>query len=70
MPTLKAPSFSRLLKKTFGPPLPHGRGSVNSCKHGIAILSRAREQAGFSVFQQPVRSPMISLYSRDRAWLC
>jgi hypothetical protein len=29
-------------------PASHSRRSVNTCKHGVAILSRARKQAGFS----------------------
>ena len=28
-------------QKAFGDRLPHGRGSVNTCKHAVAILSRA-----------------------------
>ncbi len=34
----------RLMKKPFGDRLPNGRGSVNTCKHAVAILSRAREK--------------------------
>jgi len=48
------PAFpSRLLKKALGNRLPHGRGSVSTCKQAILILSRAREQADFGLFQHP-----------------
>ncbi len=42
------------MKKAFGDRLSHGRGSVNTCKHAVAILSRAREQAVYCLFQHPV----------------
>jgi hypothetical protein len=50
---LQGQETSRMLKKAFGDRLPRGRGSVNTCKHALAILSRAREQAGFCLFQHP-----------------
>ncbi len=46
---------SRMLKKAFGDRLPNGRGSANTCKHAVAILSRAREQAVYRLYQQPAR---------------
>ncbi len=55
-------SLSRLMKKAFGDRLPHGRGSVNTCKHAVAILSRAREQAVYCLFQRPVRKPVIDVW--------
>ena len=48
-------SVNRLMKKAFGDRLPHGRGSVNTCKHAVAILSRAREQAVYCLFQHPAK---------------
>ena len=48
--------FSRLLKKAVRDRLPYGRGSVNTCRHAAAILSRARKQADFRLFQHPVRT--------------
>ena len=43
-------------KRLLGDRLPNGRGSVNTCKHAVAILSRAREQAVYCLYQQPVRA--------------
>ncbi len=58
-------SFSRLLKKAFGDRLPHGRGSVNTCKHAVAILSRAREQAVYGLFQRPVSNRYVKTAIAD-----
>ena len=44
---------SRLLTKASSGPLPDGRGSVSCSKHASTILSRARKQAAFGLFQQP-----------------
>jgi hypothetical protein len=44
---------SSVLKKTPGNRLPHGCGSASMCKQAILILSRAREQADFGLFQYP-----------------
>jgi hypothetical protein len=43
----------RMLKKAVGDRLPDGRGSVNNCKQALAILSRARKQAEFCLFEHP-----------------
>ncbi len=41
-PPMRSPlRTNRLMKKACGDRLPHGRGSVNTCKHAVAILSRA-----------------------------
>ena len=45
---------NRLLKKAYSRPLPDGRGSVSYCKYGDNLRHRARKQAVFGVFQQPV----------------
>ncbi len=60
---LKEVSMSnRLMKKAFGDRLPHGRGSVKTCKHAVAILSRAREQAVYCLFQHPAKTRLLSSY--------
>ncbi len=41
------------LKKAVGDRLPYGRGSVNTCKHAVMVMSRACEQAVFGLFQHP-----------------
>lgn len=47
----KQPSVaSRMRKKAVSLPLPHGRGSVNACKHASTFPNRARQQAGFGLF--------------------
>ena len=42
------------MKKAVSYRLPHGRGSVTTRKHAVTILSRAREQAVFGLFQHPL----------------
>jgi hypothetical protein len=44
-----------MLRNALGTPLPHGHGSVHIGKQLLAIMSRAREQAGFGLFQQTAR---------------
>jgi hypothetical protein len=38
---LCSPASNKLRKTVLGDRLPHGRGSVNTCKYLLAILSRA-----------------------------
>jgi methyl-accepting chemotaxis protein len=47
---------SRMRKEALGGRHPHGRGSVNTCQHAVAVLSRAPEQVGFCLFQRPAMS--------------
>ncbi len=54
--TLPDGSSNRLMKKAFGDRLPNGRGSVNTCKQPVAILSRVREQAVYCLFQHPAKA--------------
>ena len=42
-----------MLKEDSAGKLPHGRGSVSGRKQAIKILSRARKQALFGLFQHP-----------------
>jgi hypothetical protein len=58
--------LNRLLKKGVRSPLPHGRGSVNACKHAVTILSRAREQAVSAVFQQPAKDWTVGAVLRSK----
>jgi hypothetical protein len=41
--------MSKGASQGFGDRLPHGRGSVKTCKHALATLSRAREHAALEV---------------------
>jgi hypothetical protein len=48
--SVNAARKSEVAEKVFGNRLPHGRGSVSTCKHAVPILSRARKQAIFAFF--------------------
>jgi hypothetical protein len=50
---------SRTLKKTIGPPLSGGRGSVSTYKLVNRFLSRVRKQAVFGLFQHPAGSSYV-----------
>jgi len=46
-------------KRPVGDRLPHGRSSVNTYKHALAILSRAREQADFGLFSTQASGEVV-----------
>jgi hypothetical protein len=46
---------NRMLKKALRRPLRHRRGSVNTCDHVAAFVSRARQQAIHGLFQHPAK---------------